>query len=169
MARVLLPPALAFLGWQFVLYRTFGAVGAGSGGADSTGFEWVPLWGFVGPLVRLIDLGDPVRAAVLALLMGAFVVFPAMWALLRLRGFRRPPNRWSQADWLLLAHLAVILSAPASTFTEPLGMLRLVTGFQVAFVLSAADERLGHALRYSLFWVATLLLLVSLDLHRVLQ
>ena len=167
-ARVLLPSVLAFLGWQLVLYQTFDAVGAGSGGADSTGFEWVPLWGFVGPLVRLIGLGDPARAAVLAMLMGAFVVFPAMWALLRIPSIRRHPNSWSHADWLLLAHLAVILSAPASTFTEPLGMLRLVTGFQVAFVLCAAEQRLGPALRYSLFWVATLLVLVSPDLHRVL-
>jgi hypothetical protein len=166
---VLVPACVAFLVWQLVLYGTYGAFGVGSGGAHATGFELVPLWGYVGPIVRLLRAGDVASAAVVAVLMGAFVLFPVFWALLRLLRPRSGSGSWPIAHWLLLLHGATILFIPASTFTEPLGMFRFIVGFQVALVLYAAEAQLVHALKYSLLWASTSCVVLAVDLHTVFR
>jgi hypothetical protein len=168
-ARMLLLPCVAFLLWQVVLYRTYGAFGVGSGGTDTTGFELVPFGGYVRPIWESVARGDVAAATAVAALMGAFVVYPVVWSLRQIAGRLRQVRGWSLAEWLLLVHVLVICLAPASTFAEPLGMLRLITGFQIAVVLVAAERQLTHALRYSLLWACTIIVLVTADLHSVLR
>lgn len=168
-ARMLLPSCVTFLVWQVALYKTYGTFGVGSGGADTTGFEWVPFGGYVRPIWESLARGDAAAATAVASLMGAFVVYPAIWSLRQIGGRLRQVGAWSLAEWLLLLHVLVISLAPASTFAEPLGMLRLITGFQIAVVLVAAEHRRSHALRYSLLWGCTTIVLVTADLHSVLR
>jgi len=59
-----------------------------------------------------------------------------------------------------LLNAAVILFVPFSTAREPLGLVRLATGMVLAVLLFAAVFGLRRVLNYSLFWVATLVLLV---------
>jgi hypothetical protein len=168
-AFVLVPACAAFFVWQLVLYGTYGAFGVGSGGAHATGFELVPVWGYVGPIVRLLRSGDPGSAAAVAVLMGAFVLFPVFWALMRLLQPRGGSGAWQITHWLLFLHGATILFIPASTFTEPLGMFRFIVGFQIALVLFAAEARLVHALKYSLLWASTSCVVLAVDLHAVFK
>jgi hypothetical protein len=166
---MLLLPCVTILLWQVVLYRRYGAFGVGSGGIDTTGFELVPLWGYARPIWESVARGDVAAATAVATLMGAFVVYPVIWSLRQIAGRLRHVRGWSLAEWLLLVHVLVICLAPASTFAEPLGMLRLITGFQMAVVLVAAERQLTHALRYSLLWSCTTIVLVTADLHSVLR
>ena len=144
----------AFLAWQMWLWRTFGGPGIGSGGAMSTPFEFIPLMGFL----RIGAVSQPALVLFL-LIFGPIVILPALWgawaSIRRLQLGREQPEAWA-----LLLNAAVILFVPFSTAREPLGLVRLATGMVLAVLLFAAVFGLRRVLNYSLFWVATLVLLV---------
>jgi hypothetical protein len=51
---------------------------------------------------------------------------------------------------------------PFSTYREPLGILRFIVGLQIAVLLYAAQTHNIRVLRYSTFWIVSILLSVSL-------
>lgn len=144
----------AFLVWQAWLWRTFGEPGIGSGGAMSTGFEVIPLLGFL-----RIGAISPEALALFAVIFGPMVILPAVWgawaAIRRLRAEKLQPEAWA-----LLMNTAVILFVPFSTAREPLGLVRLATGLVLAVLVFAAVFGLKRVLNYSLFWAALLVMIV---------
>jgi hypothetical protein len=153
--RLGLAAGLPFAAWQCVLWAWLGRPGIRAGGAMATPFEWLPFAG----LLR----AAPVRTSVFWLLLaieGPLFVLPTVWALIvsardLLRGRRHP--------WItvLLAQAAVLPFLPFSTWREPLAMARLAVGLVAATLLYGAFHRSRHVLTFSLFWLATLALLVD--------
>ena len=150
-----------FIVWQVVLYTHLGSLGVGSGGAKATGFEIIP---FAGVARIITEVPVEVRLSVLAIfgiILFPFVLLPTLWGLRRC---------W--ADWrggkvdvytlLLLAHAAIMLFVPFSTYREPIGILRFIVGLQIAVILYAASRRNSRALRFSTVWVVTTLFIFSL-------
>lgn len=146
--------AAAYLIWQLWLLATFGSLGIGSGGALATEFEWLPFMG----LLRIGSVSTAALALYLAI-FGPSVVLPASWGVVR-----------TAADWLrghrgvelyaLLAHGLATMALPFSTFREWLGVVRFVDGLVLAVLLYAAIIDSRRPLRYSLFWIAWLALLI---------
>jgi len=146
---------LPFAAWQGVLWTWLGRPGVGAGGAMATSFEWLPFAG----LLRVATVSWPAFWLLLAI-EGPLFVLPTAWALIvsvrdLLRGWRRP---WVT---VLLAQAAVLLFLPFSTWREPLAMARMATGLVAATLLYGALRRSRRVLIYSLFWLATLALLVN--------
>jgi len=146
---------LAFAGWQVWLWRLFGQPGLASGGADATPFEWIPFMGFW-------RIGF-ISARVLGMYLAAFgpsVLAPAVWGVIAgaIEIIRR---RWDAEALALLFNGAAIAFLPFSTFREPLGLVRFASGLVLAVVLFAGARGLRRPLRYSLFWIPFLAMLVS--------
>ncbi len=146
---------LPFAIWQGVLWVWLGSPGVGAGGAMATPFEWLPFAG----LLRVAAVSWPVFWLLLAI-EGPLFVLPTVWALIvslraLLRGRRHP---WVT---VLLAQAAVLPFLPFSTWREPLAMARLAIGLVAATLLYGAWRRSRRVLIFSLFWLATLALLVN--------
>jgi len=145
---------VAFLLWQIWLWRVFGEVGLGSGGAMSTPFELIPLMGFA--RIGLVSLP---ALALFLLIFGPTVILPTLWGLQASVRRLRLDRRQAEA-WALALNVALILFVPFSTAREPLGLVRFATGLVLAVLLFAAAFGLRRVLNYSMFWSAMLVLLV---------
>ncbi len=150
-----LAAGLPFVAWQGVLWAWLGSPGVGTGGAMATAFEWLPFAG----LLRVAAASWPVFWLLLAI-EGPLFVLPSVWALLvsaraLLRGRRHP---WVT---VLLAQAIVLPFLPFSTWREPLAMARLAAGLVAATLLYGAWRRSRRVLIFSLFWLATLALLIN--------
>jgi len=146
---------LLFGAWQLWLWRTFGELGLGSGGAQGTPFEWIPLMGLV--RVGFVDL----KVLLLYLVIfGPTMVAPAIWA--AWSGLREVLRRTVTGDgWALLLNGCLILFLPFSSFREPLAILRIGSGVVLATLAYAAASGRRRILNYSLFWCALLAVLVN--------
>ncbi len=149
---------LTFIAWQGVLYAWLGSVGVGSGGAGATGFEIIPLMG----VWRIASTGGVSAFVALMVLLGPFVLFPALWGLWRCYQDMRQ-QQWSFYTTLLLANAAIMLFVPFSTYREPNGILRFIAGLIIAVILYAGHTRNRRALRYSTLWAFTSVILVYSD------
>jgi spermidine synthase len=146
---------LPFVAWQVALWAWLGEPGVGAGGAMATSFELLPFAG----LWRVATASWSVFWLLLAI-EGPLFVVPTVWALVAsaqdlLRGRRHP---WIT---LLLVQAAVLPFLPFSTWREPLAMARLAAGLVGATLLYGARRRSRRVLTFSLFWLATLALLVN--------
>jgi hypothetical protein len=141
--------------WQLWLWRTFGELGLGSGGAERTPFEWVPLMGLI--RVGLVD----VRVLILYIaIFGPTMVVPAIWA--AYTAVRDAVQRnLTGVGGALFLNAALILFMPFSSFREPLAILRLGSGLVLATLLYAAARGRTRVLNYSLLWCALLAVLVN--------
>jgi hypothetical protein len=141
-----------FQGW---LYLTFGAIGLGSGGYQATSFEIIPymaLW-------RLAQVWLPFFLGYL-LLMGLPVVLPSFWGLAA-SVKRLWRSDFSPTVWAMALNSAVLPFTPFSTFVEPTGMFRFITGFVLATIFFGVRVKSARVLNYSLFWLAALVLLLQ--------
>jgi hypothetical protein len=150
-AIVLLP----FAAWQIVLWRWFGQLGIGSGGALATPFEIVPLRGlwslaFLDLRVFLLFAAIMIPLAVIPALLGLWVALRQLW-----RRVIDIPTA------LLLLNALLVLITPQSTFREPLAMARYIVGLIAAVLIYAASRHSQRALRYSWLWVFTLALALN--------
>lgn len=145
-----------FLLWQFWLLEQFGQFGLGSGGANATGFEIIPLLGFF--RIAAIDLGV---FALFALIFVPAILLPTGWGLYT-TSLEFLTNR--TADYYsiaLFANASLILFIPFSTFREPFGLVRITTGLVLALVIYAAARGYQRPLNYALFWITLLVFLVQ--------
>ena len=137
-------PFIIFQGW---IWRIFGEIGIGSGGAMATSFEIIPYMG----LFR-IGFFSPVYLIMMALAFVPSIVIPSVW------GIYTSVNRWLMGDrgYLLLAlflNALVIAFLPFSTFRETGGLLRFSCGLVLAVLLYASRYRIFRVLNYSYFWL----------------
>lgn len=140
--------------WQFWLLAAFGAFGIGSGGAMATQFELLPFMG----LLRTAGFGLEVLLFFLALALP--VVLAATWGVLRsLRDWWRGERSFEV--YALLANGLAIMALPFSTFREPLGLVRVADGLVLAVLMHAARYDIKRPLRYSLFGIAWLVIVLS--------
>ena len=146
---------LPFAIWQAVLWAWLGSPGVGAGGALATPFEWLPFAG----LLRVATVKWSAFWLLLAI-EGPLFVLPTVWALSvsvrDLVGGRRHP--WGT---VLLAQAAALPFLPFSTWREPLAMARFAAGLVAATLLYGAWRCSRRVLTFSLFWLATLTLLVN--------
>jgi hypothetical protein len=152
---------LPFAIWQFILLKTLGSLGVGSGGAQATSFEIIPLRG----IIRIwTDTPAEARGRILLILAPTlliFVIAPAIWALWEsIKDIRR--GKWSAEVSLLLINAAIMLFVPFSTYREPIGILRFIVGLQIAVVLYAAQNRRYRVLRNSTLWIVTIFFIATL-------
>jgi hypothetical protein len=149
---------IPFALWQLVLFNWFGAFGIGSGGNLATGFEIIPFMGFI----RILTEGGIGIFAVLAPIIGAFVILPMVWGLRQCwKDYQN--KRWSLLTWLLFVNSAIMLFVPFSTYREPLGILRFIVGLQICVILYSAKNRKKRALMNSTIWFITTLFVVMSD------
>ena len=150
-ASVLLPFAI----WQIALWRWFGQLGIGSGGALATPFEIVPLRGLWS--LAFVDLRV---FLLLAAIMIPLAVIPALISL-----WTAGRQVWQRVidvpTMVLLLNALLVLFTPQSTFREPLAMARYIVGLMAAVLTYAAARRSRRALRYSWLWVFTLALALN--------
>lgn len=152
---------IPFIIWQLILRSTLGAFGVGSGGAQATSFEIIPLMG----IIRIwTDTPAEARAKILLILAPTlliFVITPTIWALwVSLKDLRR--KKWSAEICLLLVNAALMLFVPFSTYREPIGILRFIVGLQIVVILYAAQNKRYRALRNSTLWIATIFYVATL-------
>lgn len=146
---------VAFAAWQIALYRAFGAFGLGSGGAMATPFEWIPFMG-------LWRIGSVSWAALglFVVIFGPTIVMPSVWgAIASARALWS--QRASAEGWALLLNSASIAFLPHSTFREPLGLVRFACGLVLATLLFSSSREALRPLRYALFWIALLAMLLN--------
>lgn len=150
-ARKLVPAfvsGLVYAAWQGWLWWTFGMTGLASGGANATGFEWIPFGGFF-----RIGTADFRVLLLYALLFGPTVILPAIAALIAgLRAIVRNTHRTHAIAMVLNAMLIVVL--PYSTFREPIGLMRIATGLVFSVLIYAAHSGSRRSLNYAMFWIA---------------
>lgn len=149
-----LAPVPFFL-YQLFLWQWLGAFGIGSGGAGATPFSLIPLGGWL----------EIAGVSLAAFWLISLVVFP-MSVLPSLIGVWLSARRlWQKKlDPLILSLLlnsSILLFLPMSTFREPIAMLRLTLGVVAAMILFGALHRSRRILNYSLFWIATNMLLIQ--------
>jgi hypothetical protein len=140
--------------WQIWLWFIFGEIGLGSGGDMATGFEWIPLMGFL-----RIGWADWRVFGLFTLIFGPTILLPTFWALREVYKQRALLFR----DWTLLAlllHAVLIVFLPFSTFREPLGLVRIATGLVLTILLVSTREGYRRVMNYSLFWIAMLAILL---------
>lgn len=145
--------ALPFVGYQLLLWVWLGSFGVGSGGAGATPFSLVPLGGWLA--IAQVKLST---FLVISLIVVPMSILPGIAGVVLsgrslLRGERHP------YIFSLLLNSLVILFLPASTFREPVAMLRLTQGLVVSTLLYGGLVRSRRILRYSSFWLATNVLL----------
>ena len=152
--QILLAGGAIFLVWQIWLYATFGQVGIASGGDMATGFEWLPLMGFfkIG--------GENLRAlALYAVIFIPSIILPVVWG--TFTSIREITRGWRKAEaWALLFNAMLVLFLPFSTFREPLGLVRVATGFVLAMLVYSGSRKLHRPLNYSMFWIPMLVILI---------
>ena len=145
--------AIFFL-WQIWLYSTFGQIGIASGGDMATGFEWLPLMGFfkIG--------GENLRAlALYAVIFIPSIILPVVWG--TFTSIREIARGWRRTEaWALLFNAMLVLFLPFSTFREPLGLVRVATGFVLALLVYSGSRNLRRPLNYSMFWIPMLVILI---------
>ncbi len=150
--RLTLIVGIPFALWQFILLLTLGSLGIGSGGEGATGFELIPFGGYM----RIFtESGGSWRVF---LVMSAYI-FPSVILPTLVGGWAVVRDLWQQA-WqsdtlLLLLNLLVMVTLPFTTFGEPLGLLRVMLGLILSYLIFAARRfRNTRALKYSWLWLA---------------
>ncbi len=152
---------LPFALWQLILLNTLGSLGVGSGGAQATSFEIIPLMG----IIRIwTDTPAEARGKILLILAPTlliFVILPTVWSLWEsLKDIHR--HKWSPEISLLFVNATIMLFVPFSTYREPIGILRFIIGLQIAVILYAAQNRRYRVLRNSTLWIVTLFYVATL-------
>ncbi len=133
--------------WQLWLWQTFGVMGIASGGANATGFEWIPFMG----LFRIASYSLVYFLAML-IVFAPLVVVPSLWG--AWNSYRE--IREGSTDFItiaLLLHALMMFFLPFSTYRETGGILRLSVGFVLAFLLYVVKENKSRAKRYLPFWL----------------
>ncbi len=151
----MLGAAAAYAAWQLWIQVTFGSFGLGIGGEGATTFDWIPLMG----LWRIggVSLG---AMALYAAIFGPTIILPALWGVAAAaRAAWR--GHLESGTWALLLNSGAVVFVPFSTFREPLGLVRFACGLVLATLLFAGSGRLMRPLRFSLFWIALLVMLFS--------
>jgi len=147
--------AMMYAVWQLWLYQTFGAVGLGSGGANATGFEWIPFNG-----LWRIGAVSPRALLLYSAAFGPGIVLPALWGLLS--AVKTLFEDLGRGDaYMLAANCAGLMFLPHSTFREPLGLIRFADGLVFSLLYYAAIRGNPKVLRYALFWIAMLAMLFN--------
>ncbi len=144
-----------YAGWQVWLWRVFGAPGIGSGGANSTSFEWIPLMG----LWRIGFVSLP-ALALFIFIFGPTIFVPVIWGI-RASARELWRKRINAENVSLFINSLLILFLPFSTIREPLGLLRFASGFVLAVLLFAARNNLHKPLNYTLLWIPLITVLLN--------
>ncbi len=131
---------LPYLLFQVWLWRVFGHVGIGSGGAYATPFEIIPFMG----ALRL--LANPYWASRLSgVILIPVVIFPALWAVqASLKKLFSGDTR--MAIWVLLLNSIVLVVLPYSTYDDMMGIGRFLCALILAALLFYAQTHEGENL-----------------------
>lgn len=138
---------LPFALWQVALRLWLGAWGLQSGGAQASGFEFIPYRGWWGhPLtdLRLFVLLSMV-VLLIALLPSAAAIIASLRALWQ--------GRFGPGVWMLLLNALIFPFLPASNVLNLPGLVRITIGLVVAAVDFGALESSRRALMYSQLWL----------------
>jgi hypothetical protein len=153
--RLALTAFVPFGLFQLFILAWFGRLGLGSGGYHASGFEWLPYNG----LWRIGQSGWA-ALALFATLYLPMAVLPSLWGMITAAGrvFRR---EWALPVLMLGANAAIFPVTPFSTYSEPLGFVRLVCGLVLAVLVYGGYARSRRVLNYSMFWIAALVMLLN--------
>jgi len=153
--RLLAVAVAPFVAFQFVILYYFGRFGVGSGGFHGSGFEIIPYMG-------LWRIGQHSLAA-LALLSALYLpmaVLPSLWGI-GTALWRVARHEWALPVLILGANAALFPITPFSTYSEPLGFVRLVCGLLLATLLYGAHVKSRRVLNYSVLWLLALGMLLN--------
>lgn len=139
---------------QVILWITLGQFGIRSGGAGATPFSLIPFGG-------LLAFGlDNIETLIAVLvILGPLIVIPCVALTVSLMRHWRQ-LRLSPTDIILALHILMMATLPFSTYVDLPGVLRLTSGLVVATLVYAATIRSGKMLRYALFWLGSIPLLI---------
>ena len=138
---------LPFLAFQAWLWRVFGTLGVGSGGAMATPFEWIPFMG----LFR-VGSHSIIYLCGMLVVFGPTVILPAMW------GVWRSGKSWLAGERNMIVsglflNALIIAFTPFSTFRETGGIIRFASGLVLAVLLFASRYQRRKVMNYSMFWL----------------
>lgn len=153
--RLMAVAILPFAVFQLGIWAIFGRPGLGSGGFHGSGFEWIPyngLW-----RIGAAGLGALVLFSVIYL---PIALLPSLWGLIT-AATRLLRRDWALPVWVLGANAAIFPFTPFSTYSEPLGLVRLVCGLVLAVLLFGAYSGSKRVLNYAVFWIAALVMLLN--------
>jgi hypothetical protein len=154
--RPLLLAPLPFLLHQLFLWRWFGEIGIGSGGAGATPFTPVPLAGWL--QIARVDL---TVFLLLSMILVPMAIFPALSGLILALKSLLKEQLLHPYVLALALHSLVTIFLPHSTFREAAGTVRLIQGMVVSMLLYGALVKSGRILNYSILWIATNVLWVK--------
>ncbi len=141
-------PLLPFAAVQVWLHSWLGSWGIGSGGAMATPFEIIPFNG----IWRIGADGGLTIFILFAIILIPAAVLPTLWALWHtLRDVVR--RRWHPYVFVLLANAAIMPFVPYSTYREPLGIFRFMSGLVISVLLYGALRKARRVLNYSTLWI----------------
>ena len=140
--------------FQYWLKVQFGSFGLGSGGAMATGFEWIPLLGFM-----KIAGSSVILFIIYLIVFGPFLIYPALWGIWK--SLSQISKGQLDFEVIVLGLQGVsFLFLPFSTFREPGGLLRYGTGFILALILYLQKHENPAFWKYApAAWVLNLFLL----------
>jgi len=134
---------IPFIVFQFWLMSEFGQFGVGSGGAMSTPFEWIPMWGFLRiGRTSLLLLGTYLVT------FGPFILYPALWGIWK-TGRQFVEREVSHVNIYLGLIGISFLFLPFSTYREPGGIIRYANGLVLALLLFVRQYKKPGFWRYA--------------------
>lgn len=146
---------IPYTGFQIWLWSVFGRIGLNSGGAMTTGFEWIPFMG----IFRIGYYSVPFLITILVVYLPTLVI-PTVWGIwMSIKNWIE--KRVSLPGVMLLFNAVVMLFLPFSTYREPGGVLRFASGLILAILLYASKERKLKVLNYSFFWLVWNIILIK--------
>lgn len=147
---------LPFAIFQLWIFRQFGEFGIGSGGIRATSFEIIPFNG----IWKIADFGLPVLAVFLLVYVPIVIipVIAGIWVAVRksIRG-----GEPELEPILLFVTSSTFLFLPFSLYSEPIGLLRMLSVLFLSWLLFAAKYRMKGPLIYALFGISLNAVLIS--------
>ena len=138
-----------FLAWMVVLRIIFNNWGIGSGGAYSTGFEWIPYFGW-----WKTALYKPDSFLLLSVLVFPLTVIPSLLSIIFCI-YKIIRRDFSPHLLSLLFYALIYPFLPTSIILDPLGSARLTSGLIIALINHGAESKNMRILNYNFLWMAS--------------
>jgi hypothetical protein len=138
-----------FLTWLVLLRIFFDNWGIGSGGAYSTGFEWIPYFGWWKTALYQPDLFP-----LLSIVVVPLTVIPSLLCIV-FCVYRIWRREFSLHLFGLFFYALIYPILPTSIILDPLGSVRLTSGLIIALINYGAETRNMRILKYNFLWIIT--------------
>ena len=155
LAGLITVSVLPFALFQLWLLAQFGNIGIGSGGIRATSFEIIPFNG----IWKIANFGWPVFLIFLAIYLPLVIVPSLIGIWLSSKNIIQGVN---EIEGILLFVTSIIfLFLPFSIYSEPIGLLRMLSLLLLAWLLFGSKYGVKRVMIYSMFSISLNVILLS--------